>query len=329
MIASPALRTFGWLVRETVQRALTTRLFGPLIAAGLVCIAICLSVRIEGPGALRGPDDIELYRADGQPLTEANPNPGELALAFGAFRVPLFRDGPAMVHFLQALFAKWVAGAAGVLLALIWASGFVPEFLQPSEVSVLLTKPISRHALLWGKTVGILLVVALLATFFIGATWIALGARTGFWATGYLWTIPVLCLHFAMFFGVSVWLAVWFRSTVVAAIGTIGFWLVCFLVNSGHNALAAFGGTVRGSAGNSPVLADVLGLAYGALPKPVDLAALLDRTIESGHHFRTTGAFGAVADPAAVQALWVVASALAFTLLALFAAGRRFDALDY
>lgn len=318
-----------WMVIETFRRARATRLFWLMLAGSALCIALCLSVGIEGTGTSRGPEDIELFGADGRPLTAAKAQPGQLTLAFGAFHVALFRDGPAMVHLIQVILAKWVAGAAGTLLALIWTAGFVPEFLQPAEVAVLLAKPVSRRRLLFGKVLGVLLFVAFHAVVFIGGTWLALGLRTGVWSAGYLWSIPLLCLNFAMIFGVSVALAVWTRNTAVCALGSIGFWLVCFAVNSGHDALGTLSETARGIATRQPVLTEIVEIAYWTLPKPMDLAVLLDNAIGAGNHVRSTTAFGTIADTQVLHPVLVLATSLLFGFLLVLAGGRQFERLDY
>src|SRR5437764_1178461 len=82
-------------------------------------------------------------------------------------------------------------------------------------VSVLLAKPTPRWMLLAGKYVGVLAFVLVHAMLFVGGTWLAIGVRTQVWDASYLYAIPLLLLHFAVFFSVSLLLAVCTRSTVV------------------------------------------------------------------------------------------------------------------
>src|SRR5204862_4647919 len=141
-----------------------------------------------------------LLSANGEPMQGANPTPAHLNLLFGAFRLAIHRDAEAEVRLLQTIFATWVAGSAGVLLTLVWTAGFLPEFLQPSSASVLLAKPVPRWSLLLGKCLGVLVFVAFQTIVFVGGTWLALGARTGIWLPAYLWSIPLLLLHFAIIY---------------------------------------------------------------------------------------------------------------------------------
>ena len=69
-----------------------------------------------------------------------------LSLAFGAIRIPLARDAREAVHFVQLVLAAGVADTLGLLLTLVWTAGFLPGFLDPQAISVLLAKPIPRGA---------------------------------------------------------------------------------------------------------------------------------------------------------------------------------------
>src|SRR5262249_23044651 len=141
--------------------------------------------------------------------------------------------------FLQLLLAGGVADAAGLLLALVWTAGFLPTFLEPASASVLLAKPVPRWSLLAGKYLGVLAFVAFQATVFVGGTWLALAARTGIWDATYLLCIPVLLLHFAIFYSVSALIAVCTRSTVACVLGSVLFWFVCWGMNYGRHAALA------------------------------------------------------------------------------------------
>src|SRR5207244_1971501 len=143
----------------------------------------------------------------------------ELSLAFGAIHVAWGRPGENAVQYLQTLLAGGVADAAGILLTLIWTAGFLPTFLDPSAAAVLLAKPVPRWSLLVGKYVGVLAFVLFQALVFVGGTWVALGLRTGEWPLAYLLSVPLLLLHFAIFFSFSTFVAVCTRSTVACVFG--------------------------------------------------------------------------------------------------------------
>ena len=137
------------------------------------------------------------------------------------------------------ILAAGVADTLGLLLTLVWTAGFLPSFLDSRAISVLLAKPISRETLLLGKYLGVLAFVFVQAAFFVGGTWLALAVRTGVWDAVYLPAVPLLLLHFAIFFSFSLLLAVCTRSTVVCVFGSIAFWGICWAINFGRHAVTA------------------------------------------------------------------------------------------
>jgi ABC-type transport system involved in multi-copper enzyme maturation permease subunit len=189
---------------------------------------------------------------------------------------------------------------------------------------VLLTKPVPRWTLLAGKCAGVLTFVGLQALFFVGGTWLALAARTGVWDPTYLLCVPLLVLHFAVFFSFSALLAVLTRSTVIGAFGSVLFWLACCGLNFGRDA------AVVGTAGGlSPAWARLLEVGYWALPKPLDLHLMLLDTLEAQNPFAAVIDTNALAARGAwLPELSVLSSLLAAALLTAVA-GCRFVTADY
>ena len=158
-------------------------------------------------------------------------------------------------------------------------------------------------------------------------TWLAIGLRTGIWDGGYLYAIPLLVLHFAMFFSVSACLAVWTRSTVVCVFGSIVFWGMAWSINYGRHALTVAADAL--STGSfSPGLTWLLDAGYWLLPKPADINLLL---------FNTLGADGNFARLFQLDALQAhgfsftmsIATSLIFTAAVLALSARKFNATDY
>jgi hypothetical protein len=199
----------------------------------------------------------------------ARPITGTVSFGFGAVTVRLGRDRSDAVRFVQMWMAAFVADTAGVLLALLWTAGFLPTFLDPQAVTVLLAKPAPRWAVLFGKYLGVVLFVALHATLFVAATWVALGLRTGVWPAAYWLAVPLLAVNFGVFYAVSAFLAVWTRSTVASGFGVLLFWLICWVTNYAHLRLAT--GGADGLGAGTLFLFDV---GYWILPKPMDLGGL-------------------------------------------------------
>src|ERR1051325_2354402 len=163
-----------------------------MLSCSTLMIVFCLGVSVEG-GVVR--DEGELYTKSGKALAGQNDEPGQMSLLFGLFPVSFARSQEDQVHFLLSILASWVAGTIGILMALVWTSGFLPEALHPNAASVLLAKPVPRWLFLTGKYLGVICFVALQATIFFAGTWLALGVRTGVWQVEYLLGAPILVGH--------------------------------------------------------------------------------------------------------------------------------------
>jgi ABC-type transport system involved in multi-copper enzyme maturation permease subunit len=273
-----------WLIRDTFRQSMASYVFWVMLAASAVVILFCLSVGVENGGPLVPPDDVGVNIGHPKQERPHLPKKGHITIAFGAWHIELYRDGQQEVHFLLLLLAEWVAGAGGTLLALVWTAGFMPEFLQPANASVLMSKPIPRWVLLVGKYLGVLTFVAFQVAVFIIGTYLALGLRTGFWVSSYLWGIPLLLLQFAAVYSFSVLLAVLTRSTLACVIGSVMFWFLCWGMNYGRHCLLALQAEMPPLHG---VLRWFVEAGYWILPKPVDLGMVLRRALNAGDSFAT------------------------------------------
>ena len=145
----------------------------------------------------------------------------------------------------------------------------------------------------------------------------ALGLATEVWRPAYLLTAPLLVLEFALLYSVSALLAVWTRSTVVCIFGTLLFWALCSSIDFRRNTAAA-----RGEASAPAVEA-----AYWVLPKPADVALLVDDVLQSGRHFQGPAEQHALQK--AIDPDLSLLSSLLFTGAVLGLAGRRFVTREY
>jgi ABC-2 family transporter len=326
------LRVIAWLVRDTFRQALASGICWLLLGVSTLSILVCLSVSVVGDVTLSTPDeqpdflprtapeakDQELIKKSGVKVVE-----GDLLLAFGALRVPLSRDARSAVHLLELFLAGGVADTLGLLLTLVWTAGFLPGFLDGRSVAVLLAKPAPRWCLLLGKYVGVLTFVLAHAVIFVGGTWLAIGLKTGVWDMAYWLSVPLLLLHFAIFFSGSLALAVCTRSTVASVFGSIAFWILCWGMNYGrHAAVAAEKLAPESRFSESLIwLAD---LGYWILPKPADLGMLVYEALGAQDYFRPLFAPGL-----GISFGLSILSSLAFTAWLLWAAAKQFESLDY
>src|SRR5205823_2783188 len=217
-----ALLSIRWLVRDTFRQSLATGVFWAMLAVSALCILVCLTANADDipnlPTDGTTPERItreEAKKYDPEEVAKSGVvvTDGRVTLLFGAFSYHSNRWREDAVRELQLMLAGFVADGVGLLLALVWTAGFLPAFLDPAAATVLLAKPAPRWSLLAGKYLGVVIFVGLQAAVFVLGTWAALGLRTGVWDMRYLWCLPVLVCHFAIFFSFSTFLAVWTRST--------------------------------------------------------------------------------------------------------------------
>jgi ABC-type transport system involved in multi-copper enzyme maturation permease subunit len=309
MTGSPAWSALPWLIRDTFRQSLAAGIFWLMLGLSALTVAVCLSVEVVGEAA----ED------------EAPPPRGQLQLAGGIIAIDIHQDRAQAVRTLQLQLAGWVADAGGLLLALVWTAGFLPSFLDAGAVALLLVKPLPRWTLVTGKFVGVLVFVAFQFMVFVGATWLALGCRTGVWDPTYFMCVPVLVIHFAVFFSFSAMLAVATRNTTACVFGSVVFWLLCWAMNFGRH-VAVLHTQLQGT---TPVFGHTLELGYWVLPKPIDFhIVLLDllradnlfsRVIDTGR-LAANGAWSPVAS--------VVASVMCAGVL-LFIAAYDFITAEY
>jgi len=328
--------TFAWLVRDTFRQSIAQGIFAVLLVISLLSIAVCLSVTVSGPLSLaqgdESPDFISRREPDAADAAKLKTSgvmvaDGKLTLAFGALDVPLARDTRGGIQFLELVLAGGVADTLGLMLTLIWTAGFLPSFLEGRNLCVLLAKPAPRWVLIVGKYLGVLAFVLFQAVIFVGGTWAAIGVRTGYWDPSYLLCVPLLLLHFSIFFGFSVLLATCTGNAVVCVFGSIVFWCVAWSMNFGRQALATSTDLVAETI-RSSYLSGLIELGYWVLPKPADLSMLLFNALGAGSHF------GRLFDLRSLEAhgfsmTLSVLSSLAFTAYVLFASVRKFQATDY
>jgi ABC-type transport system involved in multi-copper enzyme maturation permease subunit len=337
MRLSTTASTICWLVRDTFRQSLSSGIFWILLVISLLTIGVCLSAGVQGEAQLAAPGenpeflprhdrdakDPEKAKKDNVPVVS-----GELTLGFGALSVPLARDGRAAVHGLQLILAGGVADTMGLLLTLVWTAGFLPGFLDRRNVSVLLAKPASRWCLLMGKYVGVLAFVLLQSVIFVGGTWLALGVRTGVWNASYLLSVPILLLHFAIFFSFSLLLAVCTRSTVVCVFGSVVFWFLCWGMNYGRHAVVTAAHLAPESA-FSAQLAWLANVGYWVLPKPADFSLLLFDALDAHGYFSRLFDVDAVRQSGFFSIELSIVTSLLFTVYLLIASARQFATTDY
>jgi len=329
MDAPSVIYALRWLIHDTFRQTLSSRVFWIMLGLSAICIVFCFGVGVEG-GVER--DEGEIYTKSGKVLTGPNDEPGRLTLLFGTFPVSFSRTANEEVLFIRSIFASWIAGTIGVLVALIWTAGFVPESLQPSAASVLLAKPIPRWLFLLGKYLGVVCFVALHATIFFVGTWFALGVKTDVWQLDYLVGIPLIVFHFSVIFAFSVMLAVLFRSTMACVVGGVLFWMVCYAINYGRHFAVVYPDLNPGAEAMPAFTMFLSELGYWLLPKPADMTIIQQNLLNLDGSMMTLEAsepFKTVIRKDLFHPIASLTTSCIFPIFALWAAASQLGKTDY
>jgi len=119
----------------------------------------------------------------------------------------------------------FVSGAAywvGILLCLFATGGLVASLVEPGQADLLVSKPLSRSAVLGGRLAGVALVAFALLTYLLGAVWLVMSVKTGVWNPRFLLAIGAVFAMFAVLYGVVTLVSVWSGSGALALIVTLG-----------------------------------------------------------------------------------------------------------
>jgi hypothetical protein len=219
----------------------------------------------------------------------------------------------------------WAVGDVfGVLVTLLATAAFLPTFLDPAAVTVLLAKPVSRGALLLGRFLGITLFVVIFAGLFVTGTATAIGVKTGVWVQGYWIAWPLLVVQFIAFGAGGALIAVSTRSTVAVMIGSILFALISWGISFGKHFFAS----VQIDEAR-PEFGRLVDYVYWILPKPTDFSLMLHQAM--GASTEQMGRIGLrpILERGLYSPGWAVASTLAVAVVLLGLAVYELNHQDY
>jgi ABC-type transport system involved in multi-copper enzyme maturation permease subunit len=164
--------------------------------------------------------------------------PTRITLLFGAMPLwpgspPLFRE----LYVLENVIVGFIGSTIAVLVSIVITAFFIPNMLRKGSVDLLLVKPISRPVLLLYKFVGGLTFIFINTTVAVVGIWMALGLRSGVWATSFLLSVFVLTFFFAILYSASTFFGVLTRSPIASILLTCATWFVLFIVGFLHSAV--------------------------------------------------------------------------------------------
>lgn len=133
-------------------------------------------------------------------------------------------------QFVMPFLISSLLGAVLVFLGILVTASIVPDMLQPGSLHLLLSKPISRSLLLISKFVGGCAFVVLCVSQLVVGLWLIAGFRLDVWNVRILWCIPTSVFLFAVYYSVSVFAGLRWRSSILSIGVTCLFAALCFVV---------------------------------------------------------------------------------------------------
>ncbi len=128
----------------------------------------------------------------------------------------------------------WTVRIVGIFVAILVTASIVPQMFASGEIDLLLSKPVHRWALFLTKFVGGCAFALVMTGYFVLGVWLILGIRHGVWDPKLLLAIPIFLFVFAVYYAVSAAAGAVYRSTLIAIIASIVFWLCGFIVGTAH-----------------------------------------------------------------------------------------------
>lgn len=163
----------------------------------------------------------------------------------------------------------------GLLLAIFASSSFIPIMLEKGNIDLLLSKPISRSQLLWGKYFGGLAVVFFNIALLIIGVWLSISIKFDYFGYTFLWGILVITFTFAVLYSLIVLFGVITKSSMFGMmIAYLIFLILSPLLKFFHNDMP---GLI-----SSEFWKNVINFIYYIIPKTSELMGNIINTLASG-----------------------------------------------
>jgi len=144
-----------------------------------------------------------------------------------------------VVDQLLANILRYLVGTAAVFVSILVTAAMIPHAFEAGAIDLLLSKPVTRSLLFLVKFFGGCVFILLNSTYFIVGIWLIFGMRLGMWNHSILWCIPILLFQFIVYYSVSAWAAVQWKSPIVSVVITFLFLFACFGVGTAKLAIEA------------------------------------------------------------------------------------------
>ena len=126
----------------------------------------------------------------------------------------------------------WLSGIAYAIFLLSMlgfiaaCSIYVPNMLEQGSIDLVLSKPIRRWQIYFGKYVGGLLLYSVALTVVFAVVFVGVGIGTGVWHWPFFGALPMTIFSLALLYSIVAWVGLWTRSTALAMVIGYVYYLV-------------------------------------------------------------------------------------------------------
>ena len=113
-----------------------------------------------------------------------------------------------------------------LFIYLFVCAGFVPEMIRAGSIDLVLSKPIRRWHIYYGKYLGGLLLYAVTLLIAYAVMFVGVGLRTGIWHWQFFGGLPMTLFSAALLFSIIAWVGLWTRSTLMSAILGLVYYVI-------------------------------------------------------------------------------------------------------
>ncbi|MFZ1730834.1 MAG: ABC transporter permease subunit [Bacteroidota bacterium] len=124
---------------------------------------------------------------------------------------------PKMIWQVQSVMTGFINFAA-LLLSIFATASIIPNTMEKGSIDLLLSKPVSRYEILFGKSLGSLLIVLVNVAYFIIGMWLIVGLRTGEWNSSFLGVTFSITYTFLILFAPMLVIGIASRSSALTII---------------------------------------------------------------------------------------------------------------
>lgn len=151
-----------------------------------------------------------------------------------------------------------------LIFCIISSASFVPSMVDKGTIDLLLSKPLSRFNILMSKYLGAVIFVGISLVYFIGAIWLILSVKSGYWNFNFLFTILSLTFAFAVMYSIVVLIGLTTQSSIIAILVNLFLlFVICPILGARETVIFTFV--------QNEVVRFVFNFFYYIFPKPSEI----------------------------------------------------------